>query len=139
MVVMEGGAPQQPVAGPQQVDVNPHQAESRGSQHGNLLVILEQRGGREGSARTTHTDRSHSRGKGYVSHVKNEGDMQCEINKLKRELRHERRRRRAHNSGHSSEESDDTSYRQRLRTPPSESFLYDEEYHRERKYKSSPC
>ncbi|XP_023888046.1 uncharacterized protein LOC112000176 [Quercus suber] len=35
---MEGGALQQPVGGPQQVDPNPHQAESRGSQHGNPLV-----------------------------------------------------------------------------------------------------
>ncbi|XP_023891306.1 uncharacterized protein LOC112003355 [Quercus suber] len=64
--------------------------------------------------------------------------MQCEINKLKRELRHKRRRRMAHNSGQSSEESDDTSYRQRSRTSPSESFSYDEEYRRKRKHKSPP-
>ena len=30
-----------------------------------------------------------------------------------------------------------SSYRRRSRTPPSESFSYEEEYHRERKYKSS--
>ena len=36
---MEGGAPQQPLVGPQQVDANQHQAESRGSQHSNPLVV----------------------------------------------------------------------------------------------------
>ncbi|XP_023876610.1 uncharacterized protein LOC111989036 [Quercus suber] len=64
--------------------------------------------------------------------------MQREINKLNRALRYERRRRMAHNSGRSSEESDDTSYRRRSRTPPIESFSYDEEYHHERKHKSPP-
>nr|XP_023875819.1 uncharacterized protein LOC111988257 [Quercus suber] len=64
--------------------------------------------------------------------------MQREINKLKRALRYERRRRMDRNSRRSSEESDDTNYRQRSRTPPSESFSYDEEYHRERKHKSPP-
>ncbi|XP_065618438.1 uncharacterized protein LOC136062805 [Quercus suber] len=45
----------------------------------------------------------------------------------------------AHNSKQSYEELDDTSYRQRSRSTPSESFSYDEEYHRRREYKSPPC
>nr|XP_023917004.1 uncharacterized protein LOC112028541 [Quercus suber] len=64
--------------------------------------------------------------------------MQCEINKLKRELRHERRKRRSHHFRQSSEESVDTSYRQRSRTPPSESFSYDEEHHCRQGDKSPP-
>ncbi|XP_065633558.1 uncharacterized protein LOC136069206 [Quercus suber] len=117
---MEEGVPQQPLTGPQQADANQHQAE----------------GDHEGSTRTTRTDRSRSRRKGHASLVKSGGNLQREINKLKRELRYERRRRKAHNSKHSSEESDDTSYRQRSRTPPSESFSCEEEYHRRRRSKS---
>nr|POE97083.1 hypothetical protein CFP56_23068 [Quercus suber] len=98
---MEEGVPQQPLAGPQQADANQHQAESRGSQHGDPLVDHEQGEGHEGSTRTTHTDRSRSWGKGHVSPVKSGGNLQHEINKLKRELRYERRRRKAHNSKHS--------------------------------------
>nr|POF06458.1 hypothetical protein CFP56_57431 [Quercus suber] len=106
---MEEGVPQQPLVGPQQTDANQHQAESRGSQHSNPLADYEHEGDREGSTRTTHADRSPSRGEGPV---RSGGNLQRKINKLKRELRYERRRRKAHNSKHSSEESDDTSYRQ---------------------------
>nr|POF16041.1 hypothetical protein CFP56_45030 [Quercus suber] len=73
---MEEGAPQQPLTGPQQVDANQHQAESRGSQHSNPLVDHEHRGDHEGSTRTTHTDRSRSRGKGHASPVKSGGNLQ---------------------------------------------------------------
>ncbi|XP_065623202.1 uncharacterized protein LOC136064834 [Quercus suber] len=133
---MEEGAPQQPLTGPQQVDANQHQAESRGSQHSNPLVDHEHGGDHEGSTRTTHVDRSRSRGKGHASPIRSGGKLQRKINKLERELRYERRRRKAHNSGHSSEESDDTSYRRRSRTPSSESFSCEEEYHRGRRNKS---
>ena len=78
---------------PHQVDVNLHQAESRGSQHSNLRRSPKQRGGREGSMHTTHTNKSQSRGKSHVSHAKNDRDMQREIDELNRELRHARRRR----------------------------------------------
>ena len=37
---------------------------------------------------TTHTSKSQSQGKNHVSHAKNEKDMQCEIDELKKELRH---------------------------------------------------
>ena len=88
--MMEEAGPHHYVAGPHQVDANPHQAESRGSQHGNPYRSLEWREGREGSVRTTHTTKSHSRGKSHVSHAKNGRDLQHEIDELKRELRHAR-------------------------------------------------
>ena len=64
--------------------------------------------------------------------------MQREIDELKRELRHAQRKRLSRHSELSSEEADDASYRQRSRTPPSESFSYDEEYHCRPRYKSLP-
>ena len=66
----------QPTIGPHQDDANLHQAESRGSQHNNSVVNLQQEGDHEGSMHTTHTSKSQSRGKSYVSHAKNERDMQ---------------------------------------------------------------
>ena len=64
--------------------------------------------------------------------------MQREIDHLKRELRHERRRRSPSIFDFSSNDEEDGSYRQRSRTPPSESFLYDEEYrHKHRNRNSS--
>ena len=75
-------------AGPHQEDANPHQAESRGSQHGNPHRSPERRKGHEGSVRTTHTTKSHSRGKSHVSYAKHDENLQREIADLKRELRH---------------------------------------------------
>ena len=135
---MKEAGPHQIVAGPHQIDANPHQAESRGSQHGDPRRSLERREGREGSVRTTHTSKIHSRGKSHVSHAKNDRDMQREIDELKRELRHARRRCLLRNSGSFSEETDGASYRRRSRIPPSETFTYDEEYHRQCKHKSLP-
>ena len=99
------------MVGQHQVDANPHQAESRGCQHGNPLVNLEQRGDREGSVRTTHTSKSQSRGKSHVSHAKDNIDMQREIDNLKREFHYARRRRPPSNSDVSSEEANDANYR----------------------------
>ena len=64
--------------------------------------------------------------------------MQREIDELKRKLHHARQRRLSPNSEQSSEELGESSYRQRSRTPPNESFSYDEEYYHKRRYKSSP-
>ena len=124
--------------GPHQVDASLHQAESRGSQHSNPFVNLQHRGDHEGSAHTTHTSRSQSRGKGHVSHAKNDRDMQREIDELKKELCHAQRRHSLPNSGLSFDEIDDATYRQRSRIPPSETFSYDEEYRHRCKYKSPP-
>ncbi|XP_050241279.1 uncharacterized protein LOC126690198 [Quercus robur] len=54
--------------------------------------------------------------------------MQKEIDHLKRSLCHEHKRRAPSNSDYSSDDEEDQDYRQRSRTPPSESFLYDEDY-----------
>ena len=63
--------------------------------------------------------------------------MQQEIDHLKRSLRHERRKRVPSKFDFSSNEEEDSSYRRRLRTPPNESFSYDEDYHHERRSRNS--
>ena len=115
------------------VDSGPNQAESTGSQRQDHFCDLEQRKDREGSVHTTHTSRSHSRGGSHLSHEKNTKAMQLEIDRLKRSLRHERQKRAPSNSDFSSDDEEDGSYRRRSKTPPSESFSYDEDYHHERK------
>ena len=85
---------------------------------------------------TTHTSKSQSRGKSYVSHAKSERDMQREIDELKKKLGRARQRHLSPDSELSSEETDDATYRQRSRTPPSETFSGDEEYHHKHKNKS---
>ena len=85
-----------------------------------------------------HTNRNQSRGKSHVSHAENEKDMQREIDELKKKLHRARRRRSSFGSEYSSEDTEDVTYRQRSRTPPSENFSVDEEYNSyRRKSKSS--
>ena len=91
--MMEEAGPHHYAAGPHQEDANPHQAELRGSQHSDPHRSPERRESREGSVRTTHTTKSHSRRKSHVSHAKHDGNLQHEIADLKRELRHARRER----------------------------------------------
>ena len=86
---------------------------------------------------TTHTSRSQSRGESRISHEKNDKNMQLEIDHLKRKLRHKRRRRTPSISDFFSNGEKNGSYRRRLRTPPSESFLYDKDYHHERRNRNS--
>ena len=86
---------------------------------------------------TTHTSKSHSRGGSHIPHEKNTKAMQQEIDHLKRKLCHERRKRTPSNSDFSFDNKEDGSYRQSLRTPPNESFLYDEDYHHEHRNRSS--
>ena len=136
--MMEEAGPHHYAAGPHQVDANPYQAKSRGSQHGDPQRSLERREGREGSVHTTHTTKNHSRGKSHVSYAKKDRSLQREINALKRELRHARRGRSPPYSEPTSEETDGPSYRRRSRTPPSETFSYEEEHHYRRRYKSPP-
>ena len=88
--------------------------------------------------RAAHTSKSQSSRKSLVSHAKNDRDMQREIDELKRELRQARQRRSSPNFELSSEETDGASYRRRSRTPPNESFSYDEEYHHRCRYKNPP-
>ena len=133
---MEESGSHQPTIGPHQDDANLHQAELGGSQHNNSVVNPQQKGNHEGSMHKTHTSKSQSRGKSYVSHAKNERDMQREIDELKKELRRVQRRRSSPDSELSSEKTNDATYRRRSRTSPSETFSCDEEYHHRRKNKS---
>ena len=89
---MEESGSHQPTIGPHQGNDSPHQAKSGGSQRNNSVVNPQQMGDHEGSGQTTNTNRSQSRGKSHVSHAKNERDMQCEIDELKKKLRHARRK-----------------------------------------------
>ena len=135
---MEKSSSHQPTIESHQGNVNPHQAESGGSQHNNSVVNPQQRGNREGSVQTTHTSKSQSRGKSHVSHAKNERDMQHKTDELKKKLRHARRRRSSLESESSSEETDDATCRRRSRTPPSETFSGDEEYSSHKRKNKSP-
>ena len=112
-----------------------HQVESIGSQCQDHFRNLEQRRDWEESVHTTHTTKSQSRVGSHVSHERNAKDMQLKIDHLKRSLHHEWRKRAPSKSNFSSNEEEDSSYRLRSRTPPSESFLYDEDYHRTQKKK----
>ena len=86
---------------------------------------------------TTHTSRSHSRGGSHLSHERNNKAMQLKIDHLRRSLRHERRKQAPFNSDFSSKGEEDGSYRRKSRTPPSESFSYNEDYHHKRKNRNS--
>ena len=135
---MEEAGPHHFAAGPHQEDANPHQAESRGSQHGDPHRSPERKEGCEGNERITHTIESHSRGKSHVSHAKHDRSLQHEIDELKRELHHAWRERFPPCSEPSSEETDGASYRRRSRTPPSETFSYEEEYDHRHRHRSPP-
>ena len=64
--------------------------------------------------------------------------MQREIDNLKKKLRHTQRKQTPSSFDISSNDKEDASYKQRSRTPPSESLSYDEEHHHKRRYKSPP-
>ena len=63
-----------------------------------------------------------------MSHVENEKDMQREIDELKKKLRRAQRRQSSFESESSFGDIEDIMYRQKSRTPPSETFSGDEEY-----------
>ena len=134
---MEELGSHQPTSGPHQDNINLHQADSKGSQHHNSVVNAQQMGNNEESMHTTHTSKSQSQGKSHVSNAKNERDMQREIDKLKKELRHAWWMHSSPDFELSSEETDDAMYRRRSKTPPNETFSGDEEYRHKRKNKSS--
>ena len=137
---MEESGSHQPTIGPHQGNDNPHQAESGGSQHSQSEVNSQQRGDRDKSGQTMHTNRSQSRGKSHVSHAENEKDMQCEIDELKKKLRRAWRRRSSFESESSSGGIEDVTYRQRSRTPPSETLSGGEEHSSyRRKSKGTSC
>ena len=114
-----------------------HIAESMGSQLQDHFRDLEWKRDWEGSVHTTHTSKSQFWSKSHVPHDENARNMQLEIDHLKRSLHHERKKRAPSNSDHSSDDEKDADYRQRSRTPLSESFSYDEDYRHERWNKNS--
>ena len=97
------------------VGLGPNREESVGSQRQDHFFNLEQRGDREVSVHTTHTNMSYSR------------NMQLEIDHLRRNLRCKQRKGTPSSSEFLSDGDD--SYRPRSRTPPSESFFSDEDCH----------
>ena len=62
--------------------------------------------------------------------------MQLEINNLKKKLHRVQRKRTPSSSDMFSNDEEDNNYRRKSRTPPSESFSYDEEHHYKYRYKS---
>ena len=107
-------------------------AESRSSQHTDPFLNLEQRQDREGSVHTARDDRNQSYGESHMSHAEKNQSMQKEIDRLKRELRHAKRKRSPSYSNEDSEDEQDVVYKQKLRTPVSKSFTYEEMRHDER-------
>nr|POE97842.1 hypothetical protein CFP56_35411 [Quercus suber] len=86
-------------------------AKFRASQHVDPFLNLEQRGDREGSVHTTHTDRNQPRGGSHMSHAENNKNMQLEIDHLKRELCHAKRKHTSLNSDDNSDDEQDVTYR----------------------------
>ena len=87
---------------------------------------------------TTHTSKSQSRGGSHISHKENTKSLQLEIDRLCKRLCHERQRRTPSDSDLSSDDEGDGSYKPRSRTPPNESFSYDEDHHYKRRSKTPP-
>ncbi|XP_065617275.1 uncharacterized protein LOC136062307 [Quercus suber] len=106
-------------------------AEFGASQHIDPFLNLEWRQDHEGSMHTTHPERSQSHGESHVSHVE-KNNMQLEIERLKRELRHPKRKRISSPSDEDWGDEQDVTYEQRSRTPIIESFSYEEEHRRKR-------
>ena len=118
-----------------------HQAESANFHQQDDFLNLERERDREkyqeGSVHTTHTSVRHFRRGSHLSHGRDDNKaMQREIDDLKKQLYQAQQRRSPSNSDVFSNEEEDTIYRQRSRTPLSESFSYDEERHHQRKRRS---
>ena len=118
-----------------------HQAESVSVHQQDDFLNLERERDRENyhvsSVHTTHTSGSHFRRRSYISHGWDDNKvMQREIDELKKQLHRAQRKQSPSSSDVSSNDEEDTIYRQRSRTPPSESFSYDEERLYRRKHRS---
>ena len=120
---------------------SPCQTRSADSQRQDNFLNLEQEKDqdkqREGNVNTSHTSRSRSKRKGHASHKRNDRKaLQQEIDDLKKKLRRAQRKRPSPCSDTSSDKDDE--YRRRSRTPPSETFSYEEEQPCKRSHKSPP-
>nr|XP_023929875.1 uncharacterized protein LOC112041189 [Quercus suber] len=112
------------------------QAESRASQHVDHFANLEKRQNREGSVHTVRLSQGQSQSGSHMSHAKKNRDLQLEVEKLKRELRHAKRRRASSYSEDDLDDEQDVSYQHKSKTPASESYTYEEESHRKRQRRS---
>ena len=84
-----------------------------------------------------HTDEIDFRRKCHVAHEQgDEKAMQREIDDLKKQLRQAKQKQSPSNSNVSSNDDEDTIYKQRSRTPPSESFFCEDEHFHQRKRRS---
>ena len=85
---------------------------------------------------TTQTSKSNSQVGSHISQRQNSNQtMQQEIDDLKRKLRHAQRKRSPSSTDISSGDENDSNYRRRSRTPPSETFSYEDEHHYRQKHK----
>ena len=121
---------------------SPHQVESANVRQQDEFLNLECEKDREnyqeGSVHTTYTGGSGFRSKDHVPHEQGDDKvMQREIDDLKKQLRRAQQKRSPSSSDVSSNDEEDTIYRQRSRTPPSESFSFEEEHLHRRKCRSS--
>ena len=127
-------------SGPHQT--SPHQVESANVRQQDEFLNLECerdcQNYQEGSVHSIHMDGSGFRRKRNVSHERdNDKTMQQEIDDLKKQLCRVQQKRSLPSSDVSSNDEEDTIYRQRSRTPPSESFFCKEE-HLHRRKRMSP-
>ena len=125
--------------GPHQT--SPHHAESANVRQQDELHDLEREkdldNHQEGSLQTLHTGGSGYRRKGHAVHEQgDEKVMQRQIEDIKKQLRRAQQKQSPPSSDVSSNDEEDTSYRQRSRTPPSESFSCEEEHLHKRKRRS---
>ena len=132
ITVMAGSSPHQ---------TSPHQAKSANVRQQDEFLNLERERDwenyQEGNMHIVHTGGSSFRRKGHVAHKQgDEKSMQREIDDLKKQLRRAQQKRSPSNSDVSSKDEKDTIYRQRSRTPPSESFSCEEEHLHKRKHRS---
>ena len=126
-------------SGPHQTSL--HHAESANVRQQDELHDLEREKDldnyQEDSLQTLRTGGSGFQGKGHAVHEQgDEKAMQREIDELKRQLRRAQRKQSPPNSDVSSNDEEDTIYRQRSKTPPSESFSCEEEHLHKRKRRS---
>ena len=118
-----------------------HQAESTNVHQPDDSFDLERKRDREnyqeGSVHTIHTGGSSFQRKGHATHKRDDDKvMQREIDDLKKQLRLTQQKRPPSNFDVSSNDEEDTIYRQRSRTPPSESFSCEKKHLHRRKHRS---
>ena len=103
----------------------------------NLERERDRKNYQEGSVHTIHTSGSGFRRKSHISHERDYNKaMQREIDDLKKQLRRAQQKRSPSSFDVSSNDEEYIIYRQRSRTPPSESFSCEEEHLHRRKRRS---